>query len=217
MRPLVLFPLLLLALVSPLFSQNECLRNLKLPQEGSWAEYHAVFQDKQPVTMRYAVIGSEARDAKKFQWVEMRMTGGKVKQDMVYQMLVPGSMVEIDQVQEIVFKAGDKPAMKMDGMMMDMVRGQLEKQSTYSQICRDVTLVGTESISVPAGKFKSQHFRNSEHGVDSWISPDVPFSMVKAVGKDFQMELAAKGTGAESSITEEPQEMGGMGGPPGDN
>jgi hypothetical protein len=214
MRPLVLCSLFLLAPVSSLLSQDECLRNLKLPQEGNWAEYRAVFQDKEPVTMRYAVVGSEARDAKKLQWVEMRMTGGKEKQDMIYQILVPGSLVEIDQVQEVVFKAGDKPAMRLNGMMMNMIRDQLEKQSTYSRICRGVTLVGTESISVPAGKFKSLHFRNAEQGVDSWISPEVPFSMVKTVGKDFQMELANKGTGAQSSISEKPQEMGGMGGPP---
>jgi hypothetical protein len=209
--------MLLLGIVPALVSQDECLRNVKLPPEGSWAEYRAVSQQKDPVTMRYAVIGNETRQAKNFQWVEMRMTGGKEGQDLIYQMLVPGSLTEMVQVQEVVFKPGDKPAMRVNGMMMDMIRGQLEKQSAYSQVCRGVTLVGSETVSVPAGKFKALHFRNAEHGVDSWVSAEVPFSIVKAVSKDFRMELAGKGTGAQSSITEEPQEMGGMGGPPQDN
>jgi hypothetical protein len=37
--------------------------------------------------------------------------------------------------------------------------------------------------------------------------------LVKSVGKTYQMELAVYGKGAKSSITEQPQEMKGMGGP----
>src|SRR3712207_7428271 len=48
----------------------------------------------------------------------MRMSGGGSGRDMIYQVLVPGSLAELDQVQEIVFKQGDRPAMKMNGMML---------------------------------------------------------------------------------------------------
>jgi hypothetical protein len=37
----------------------------------------------------------------------------------------------------------------------------------------------------------------------------VPFSIVKTTGKDFQMELAAHGGGAKSSILEKPRSMDG--------
>ncbi len=198
-----------------LAAQENCLQQLKLPQPGSWAEYKALYQQKDPYTMRYAVIGTEARGGKDLQWVEVRMTGAKQDESMIYQMLVPGSLAEMDQVQEIVFKTGDKPAMKMNGMMMNMIRGQLEKQSFYSKACQGVTLVGKESVKVPAGTFDALHYRSSEHAVDSWVSPGVPFSMVKSTGKDFQIELSAQGDGAKSSITEKPQEMPGMGGPSG--
>jgi hypothetical protein len=119
----------------------------------------------------------------------------------------------MDQVQEIVFKSGDQPAMKMDGMMMSMIRGQLEKQSFYDKVCKGVSLVGKESITVPAGRFEALHFRSAEYEADSWLAPKVPFSLVKSVGKQYQMELVAQGDGAESSITEKPQEMRGMRGP----
>jgi hypothetical protein len=214
MRFLALSTTLLLGATS-LAAQDNCLQQLKLPKSGSWAEYNAVLQQKDPYTMRYAVIGAEARGGKDLQWVEMRMTGGKENQTMIYQMLVPGSLAEMDQVQEIIFKPGDKPAMKMNSMMMNMIRGQLEKQSFYSRACQGVTLVGKESVKVPAGTFDALHYRSSENAVDSWISPGVPFSMIKTTGKDFQMELAAQGDGAKSTITEKPQEMPGMGGPSG--
>jgi hypothetical protein len=41
--------------------------------------------------------------------------------------------------------------------------------------------------------------------------PDLPFFMVKAKGKDFELSLASSGDGAKSSITETPQEMPGFG------
>jgi hypothetical protein len=210
----LLFSITLLLGGTGLAAQENCLQQLKLPKAGSWAEYKAVLQ-KDSYTMRYAVIGNEIRDGKELQWVEMRMTSGKSGQDMIYQVLVPGSLVQMDQVQEAVFKTGDQPAMKMNPMMMNMLWGQLEKQSFYSKACEGVTLVGKESVKVPAGTYDALHFRSTEHAVDSWIDPGVPFSMVKTTGKDFQMELAAQGDGAKSSITEKPQEMPGMGGPSG--
>jgi hypothetical protein len=213
MRSVLAAPVLLLATAGSLGAQANCLEQVKLPAVGRWAEYKAVYNQKEPYTMRYAVIGTENRGGKDLQWVEMRMSGEKKDRNLIYQMLVPGSLTEMDQVQEIVFKSGDQPAMKMDGMMMSMIRGQLEKQSIYDNVCKGVSLVGKESITVPAGRFEALHFRSAEYAADSWLAPKVPFSLVKSVGKQYQMELVAQGDGAKSSITEKPQEMRGMRGP----
>jgi len=117
------------------------------------------------------------------------------------------------QVQEIIMKAGDRPAMKMNGMMLKMIRGQLDKQNFLADVCRQVTLVGKEKVTVPAGHFQATHFHSAKYGSDSWVASSVPFALVKSVGKNYQMELAVYGNGAKSSITEQPQEMPGMGGP----
>jgi hypothetical protein len=74
-------------------------------------------------------------------------------------------------------------------------------------------MVGKEDITVPAGRFGTLHFRSAEHGIDTWVSPDLPFSLVKSTGKDHRIELTDHGTGAKSSLTETPSEVGGMGGP----
>ena len=141
------------------------------------------------------------------------MTGADKAKNFTYQVLAPGSPAGMANVQEIIMKSGDRPAMKMNGSMMQMIRGQLEKQNFLSDVCKDVTLVGEETVTVPAGKFKARHFHSAKYSSDSWVTSSIPFSLVKSVGKNYQMELAVHGEGAKSSITEQPQEMPGMGGP----
>lgn len=190
------------------WGQENCLEHIKFPEVGRWAEYRATY-NQDPYTIRYAVTGAESRGGKKLQWVEMKMSGGKKDQSLIYQMLVPGSLVEMDQVQEVVFKPGDQPAMKMNGMMVDMIRKQLEQHAFHREACKGVSLVGKESVTVPAGRFSSLHFRGAGQGIDTWLSSQLPFSLVKSTGKNYQVELTAHGEGATSSITETPQEMGG--------
>jgi hypothetical protein len=189
---------------------QECLADVKMPDVGQWAEYQGVM-NKDPYTMRYAVVGAEERDGTPMKWMELRMVGAKPDKSMVYQVLTPGGPAEMDQAEEIVFKPGEKPAMKMNGMMMKMMRGQLKKNSALGNLCEGLTLAGEEAVTVPAGTFKAMKYHDTKHNVDTWVVPDRPFFMVKSKGKDFDMSLVSSGDGAESSITETPQEMPGMG------
>lgn len=206
--------LVLLLAAAPALRAQDCLEQLKFPEVGRWAEYKALYNGKDPYTVRYAVIGSEKRDGADLKWVELRMVGQDTAKTFTYQVLVPGSPAEMAKVQEIIMKAGDKPAMKMNGMMVNMIRGQLEKQNFLGDVCKEVSLVGTEKVTVPAGRFQAKHYHSAKYGSDSWVASSVPFALVKSVGKNYQMELAVQGRGAKSSITEQPQEMPGMGGPP---
>jgi hypothetical protein len=214
MRSTAVSLVLLLAAAHTVDAQ-ECIEQLKFPEVGRWAEYKAVYNGKDPYTIRYAVIGSEKRGGADLKWVELRMVGAEKDKNFTYQVLVPGSTTEMANVQEVIMKAGDKPAMKMNGMMIKMIRGQLDKQNFLAEVCKEVSLVGEEKVKVPAGQFQARHFRSAKYGADSWIAPAVPFSLVKSVGKNYQMELAVHGKGAKSSISEQPQEMPGMGGPSG--
>jgi hypothetical protein len=188
---------------------NDCLKNLKWPGVGNWATYQSVLNEK-PGVARYAVVGTENRNGAEMKWIEYKWVGEKATDTTVFQMLVPGGPQEVGQVEEIVMKSGGRKAMKMTGMMMKMVRGQLEKSSFLNKMCEGVTLTGEESVTVPAGTFKTYRFHNSKYDSDSWISPSVPFAMVKATGKNHDIALTATGTGATSSITETPQDL--MGG-----
>lgn len=194
-------------------AQDSCIDQIKFPEVGRWAEYKALYENKNSYTVRYAVVGSEKRQGKDLKWVELKMTGADKDKNLIYQMLVPGSPTEMGKVEEIVFKPGQKPAMKMSGVMLNMIRGQMEKQSILSELCRDVVLVGPESVTVPAGKYQTRHFRSEKYGSDSWVSSEVPFALVKSVGEKHDMALSAVGSGAKPSITEKPQDMPVMGGP----
>jgi hypothetical protein len=202
--------ILLAASVGAAEAQNDCLADVKMPEVGQWAEYTGTMNND-PFTMRYAVVGAEEREGKPMRWLELKMVGKKKDQNMVYQVLTPGNPAEMDQAQEVVFKPGDKQAMKMNGMMLKMIRGQLKKNSILATLCEGIAPAGEESVTVPAGTFKAVRYHDSKHDADTWVVPDRPFMMVKSKGKDFDLSLAASGDGAKSSITETPQEMPGMG------
>jgi hypothetical protein len=193
------------------WAQGPCATYLKFPAVGRWAEYEGTYNTKDSMTTRYAVVGSETRAGTEYKWIELKLTDRTKARDMVYQMLVPGGPLEMGQVQEVIMKPGSERAMKMSGMMLNMVRGQLEKNSFFKDTCTEVTLVGQERVTVPAGSYQAKHFRSDKYETDSWLDPAVPFSLVKSSGKKHEMVLVATGTGAKSSITEVPQEMG----PPG--
>jgi hypothetical protein len=179
---------------------------------GKWVEYQALYDQKDKYLLRYAVVGEEQREGTHYRWLEMKMTSATdPEKNLVYQMLIPGSLAAIGDVQEVVMKPGDKPAMKMNGMMMDMVRGQLQKKSVFGELCDEVSLVGKEKVTVPAGTFNTKHYHSTKYENDSWVDPGLSFGMVKAVGKHHDIERTRDGNGAKSSITETPQEMPGMG------
>jgi hypothetical protein len=200
----------LLAASATAGQSQECIADVTMPDVGQWAEYRGVMNTKDPYTMRYAVVGAEERDGTPMKWLELRMVGAKPDKSMVYQILTPGNPTEVDRAQEIIFKPGEKPAMKMNGMMLRMIRGQLEKSSVLANLCEGVTMQGEESVTVPAGTFQALRYHDAKHEADTWVVPDRPFLMVKAKGKDFELSLVSSGDDAESSITETPQEMPGM-------
>lgn len=212
MRGVLRSVLLLAATATAVQAQNECLADLKMPAVGQWARYTGTMKND-PYTLRYAVVGAEEREGKAMKWLELTMGKSEQDQEMVYQVLTPGNPAEMGRAEEIVFKPAGKPAMKMNGAMLKMILGQLEKNSVLSSLCEGVAPTGEESVTVPAGTFTAIRYHDSKHDADTWVVPDRPFVMVKSKGKDFELSLAASGEGATSSITETPQEMPGMGGP----
>jgi hypothetical protein len=212
MRTIAAYGFVLTLLPAAAAAQNDCLKDFKMPKVGTWAEYTGTYKDK-PTTMRYAVVGSESRQGKDLKWLELRVEGDKPEKTMVYQMLTPGTPAEIGQVEDVVFKEGQRPAMRMNSAMVGMMRGQMGKNSVLSNLCEGVTPAGEETIQVPAGSFKTTKLHNSKYESDAWVSSKVPFYMVKTVSEDENLSLAKVGDGAKSSITETPQEMPGMGSP----
>ena len=160
---------------------------------------------------RLYVVGGEQREGKDLVWIEMAMTS--THGNMIMQMLVPGYPYEPSGVQEIIMKAGNQPAMKMGPAMMGMIRSQMANNpgASMQEACKNVTLVGEESVTVPAGSFSTRHYRSTgAHAGDSWIARGQAFGLVKSTDGEHEMVLTGTGNDAKSSITETPQEMPGM-------
>lgn len=71
-----------------------------------------------------------------------------------------------------------------------------------SDIRDKAELVGTESVTVPAGTFSCQHYHMKDGSADAWVSDKVsPWGLVKAQGKDSSMVLTKVITDAKDHIT----------------
>ena len=186
----------------------------RTPPVGSWASYNWTGGRTNGTTMRMAVVGQEAQDAKTYYWYEVTIADPARPSDKtILQMLVAG--LGTGNVRSIVMKSGQQPAMKMPAQMIQMVNSSpgMNMAADLARQCQAMEVVGWEPVTVPGGQFRALHLRNAASGTVSevWVQPDLPFAVVKSVLKDGgAMELGGQGTGAKSSITETPVEMPGM-------
>jgi len=189
----------------PAAATNSCAaKGPKLPAAGSWAEYKV-----DSSAMRLAYLGKEAAGER----VEMSMNRPASRRGpagpMVIQMVVPGYPYEMADAKEVVMQSGSDAPMKLNEQMLGMMRSRMPSGSQINnETCARMTEVGKESVTVPAGTFQTTHYRDAQRGTDVWISPSVPFGMVRVVGEGRTVELQSSGTGAKSKITGTPQEMG---------
>jgi len=223
---------LLAAAAVPARAQDVCSQYRPTPAMGSWAQYTST-RDGQDFTTRVALVGQEKRDGKDAVWFESASDSPRGK--MITETLVPSYPFAPDAVMEVVVKRGDQPARKMSGAMMAMMRGQGGQgqaqgqapgqpgggrggrgmgrpggMSNWSEQCRSLSVVGQESVKVPAGTFTATHLHNAADSTDVWVSRQVPFGLVKSQTPRMSMQLTATGKDAKKSITETPQEMSGM-------
>jgi len=193
--------------------QDFCTGNVPITV-GRWVSYKFTGGRTDGSTMRMAIIGSEKFGDSTYYWYEMQigdMRGNKPNK-MIMQLLVAGIASPRVAIRGLIMKDNDRPAMRAPDMMIGMMsRSFTSGFSQYlEQQCKKggITVVGVESITVPAGTFQTLHIRDSEGG-EAWASRELgTFPVVKVVGKDgMVMELTDRGTGAKSAITETPQPM----------
>jgi len=191
-------------------AQSGCERELKAPEPGEWAEYESEIEGEH-VVMRYSRLPQQAEGDSSNVWLEISVNKGKKAKDAtIYQVLVPEFPFRTEQVQELVFKAGESKATKPGPMMMRVIGPGLGKSGALkpADVCEKVTLVGNERLTVQGGTFSTRHYKYDQ-GTDpyeTWVSAEVPFGLVKFTGRRFTMELSRSGKDAKSSIKETPEE-----------
>lgn len=180
---------------------------------GQWVQYQMTGSQIPggSAELQFAIVGTEEVAGQEHYWFELKMNSSQGT--YVSQFLVPAFPYEPKDIQAVVMKMGDQPAMKMPKEMLGMMQ-QMGNQNQVMDItkrCDDVEELGWESVTVPAGTHRALHLKVNDGSGELWVTNELPFGMVKWVGtKGEEMALKDHGKGAESSITETPQEMPGM-------
>ncbi len=178
-------------------------QNLKV---GSWATYRVTDRQGQATNMRFAALPGKPVNGVEHVWVEMSMEIAPGAR-MVTQVLVPGFPYESGAIKEMVMQSDPAtPPMRMPTEMLTRMAA-IGGPNPADVACGAMQKVGTETITVPAGTFITDRYRNTKAGGESWVTSNGPngIAFVKAAFATGTMELAASGTGAVSSFTMAPQ------------
>jgi hypothetical protein len=193
-----------------MFGSMPTMPGLSNPTVGSGAEYLINTKGKQ-MDVATVVMGKEDVNGSAGYWMEMRMNGADTNGEMVMKTLTVATGSETGVKRMIMQQSGKQP-LEIDGMMMSMMQRHQPPPTTPGAGSNGGRgeLVGTESVTVPAGTFTAQHYRSqgSNGTTDMWISSDVtPYGMVKMTNADTTMELKKVLTNETSHIKGEPQKM----------
>lgn len=168
------------------------------PVVGSGAVYEMQEGSGKKHEMQFAVVGSEPVEGKTGYWLEMASMGGGGTRFVVKQLIVLDG--ESTRVTRVIMQTDDQPPMEMPTMMQP---GRAEHPADVRQVSE---LVGTESVTTPAGTFSCLHYRMKDGSGDAWVSGKVPpWGMVKSTGREFTMMLVRVVTGAKSQIKGTPR------------
>lgn len=183
-------------------SQVPTLSGIWRPVVGSGSSYEITREGKK-TTMDFAVIGKEDMGGKTGYWVESALSDQKAGGEIVVKVLETVDGNAITYAKSVFQMPGQAP-MEMDSSMMNMA-GRRPSQTTATDFRDKAELVGTESITVPAGTFTCEHYRMKDGSGEAWISDKVsPWSLVKMQENMRTTVLAKVITDAKDRITGTP-------------
>lgn len=199
----------MLALATPLAAQMfgpkpPTLSGIWHPVVGTGAAYEMT-KDGKKNEMEITIVGKEDVDGKTAYWLEIAMTDQRSSQPVYVKNLMSVSDAGVTSMRMVMQMSGQDP-MEMDMNMNPVGRGM--KQTTPANIADKAELVGTESVTVPAGTFSCTHYRMKDGSGDAWVSDKVgPWGLVKSQGKDNTTVLAKVITDAKDHITGTPKKF----------
>jgi hypothetical protein len=175
------------------------------PVVGTGALYENTKTDGTKSQIEISVLGKEDVDGKPAYWVEMVLIDQRTSAPAYVKSLQTVSDTGITSTRMVMQMPGQEP-MEMDLTTNPMARGM--RQTTPINIADKAEIVGTETITVPAGTFSCTHFRNKDGSGDAWISDKVgPWGLVKTQGKGDSLVLTKVITDAKDHITGTPKKF----------
>jgi hypothetical protein len=175
------------------------------PVVGAGGAYEITNSDAKKSQIEMTIVGKEDVAGKPGFWMEMAMADPRSGGNMYMKYLVAPGDSGMASTKMIMQMDGQDP-MEMD---MSMMGGRgAATSATPSDIRSKADLVGSESVTVPAGTFTCQHYRAKDGSADVWTSDKVaPWGLVKMQGKNNSMVLTKVITDAKDHITGTPKKF----------
>jgi hypothetical protein len=152
------------------------------PVVGKGAEYLTTRKNEpnKPRTIELGLLSKESVDGVDGYWVQFATSDNKGES------IVGKSLMTYPdfQIHRTIFQMAGRPAMEMT-----LPPGAMNQGKAQSNLA-EWHSVGTETITVPAGTFSCDHYRNDTKNSDVWVSEKVsPYGMIKEVSPDSTMVL----------------------------
>jgi len=154
------------------------------PVVGKGAVYADAGKDgKNTRTIEIAVIGKDSFEGQEGFWMQFVSTDEQGKTIVGKSLITPADY----QMHRMIFQQQGQPAMELPANMNPARKQQMEENFN------DWHSVGTETVTVPAGTFSCDHWRNDQTHAESWTSDKVtPLGMVKSVKANGETELLSR-------------------------
>jgi hypothetical protein len=143
-------------------------------------------------TMEMYIVAKESVEGKDGYWMEFVMTDEKNQSSVGKALFTKDDF----QFHRMIIQAPGQGAMEMP------FNPSAARKEKMEDTMNEWHSVGSESITVPAGTFSCEHWRNEKRNSDIWTSDKVtPFGMVKEVNPNGGMVLTKVITDAQERIT----------------
>ena len=154
------------------------------PVVGKGAVYLDTDKDgKTTRTSEISIVGKDSFEGKEGFWMQIYSSDSQGKAFVGKSLITPGDF----QFHRMIIQPPGQQAMEIP-MNMQPAR----KQSMEDNLA-DWQSVGTESITVPAGTFSCEHWRNDKTRAEIWTSDKVtPFGMVKEINPNGGNQVLSK-------------------------
>jgi len=180
------------------------------PVVGHGAAYEIQHENGDKSSMELAVVGKDSVGGADGYWLEMTFDGQAGQMIMKsLTVMQTGSVV----VSRMIMQMPGRPPMEFPEQFL-----KRSNPPRAADIKNDSEDLGSETVTVPAGTFKCEHYRSKDGSGDIWITSEVsPWGLVKSQQKDKTTIVLTKTiTDAKDKITGNPIPFNPMafGGPP---
>lgn len=154
------------------------------PVVGKGAVYLDTDKDgKTSRTSEIAIVGKDSFEGKESFWMQIYSTDSQGKAFVGKSLITPGDF----QFHRMIIQPPGQQAMEIP-MKMNAARNERVEENLT-----DWHSAGTETITVPAGTFSCEHWRNDKTHAEAWTSDKVtPFGMVKEISGNGNTQVLSK-------------------------